>query len=225
VKDFYKLSIFNILFTILVGCVFPIQTQVFVGEQNNIMLGVVDYAESPYAVLYYKDNQLVRADDYFAKGIHPLRIVMVNNTKDCIEINPKSIFLTQYSISEDVGFVLPVFVFCSAVTAAVTGVCFWNDYRDWHPYGYCERAKRAVLFGAAVTFYATFAAALISLGNENIFVKDYILHKPIVIEPGKKIETLVLLERTSYKRLFNFRVFTQDSQDIAAVFDVDLRTV
>lgn len=220
----YVKQILNIVLVTLISCTVSLQAQIFKNQRNNIDLTIVDYMDNQDAILYYKEGQVIRANDFMTKGAHPLCIMVVNNSDNFIEISPKSIFLAQYLISKDTNFILPVFLFCSVITIGVTGAYAWSDYKDFHPYGFFERAKRSVKFGMTVTLYSTIVSGLINLENSQLFMKEYILHKSMIIAPGEKIETFILLDSKSYKRLFNFRVFAKDTQDIAAVFDVDLRT-
>jgi hypothetical protein len=232
-KNIFNKQIFNLVLVALIGCVVPLQAQVFKDQKNNIALTVVDYADNPDVLLYYKQNKPIRANTLMVQGAHPLRIVVENKTNQPIEINPKSIFLTQYILplsqedkKIDYTATKAMFGIVGSMAAAVTAIVFSRDYNSYYN-NYSDTILTAAI-GSVTTLYMMSMGFVIDttpdINMQLYFELPVILHESIIIEPGKKVEQLILLTPQGYKRLFNFRVFTKDAQDIAAVFDVDLRT-
>lgn len=236
----YSLKKLTILCSVMVSSVsvqlFCAEKITFSAEQNGIKLDVVDCAvNSPfYSRISNIGTPLVPGlgvQDFTQHGMHPIRISIRNTSTKPVIIAPNSFRmkladlknLNQLMSSAD-EFLLPVFF-----------NCFGAYFGGLLLLGEAESQQRHVSF--SVSNYPVACSWISTIVGLSVYtswslrqnrlkkiqkLEKYFLSKQIVIEPGKTVQKLVLLDGASFHSFFQFRVFNHDQTEYAATFDIEL---
>jgi len=193
----------------------------FEQKQDGITLKVTDYGKKTSSVLGYTPDGALTADKFLAKGIHPVRVCITNNTDKPIMISGRSArlkFIDQQTLAD-------IFQNANLLTSslALDSVALWFGLMAFDKLvglSYWPILNTII----AVRFYY-------SSNNKNEAVSKILkdlsaqeeLRYPEVIQPGKKISKLLLIdERISKKRIFEFLMFDEKHEESITKFEIKL---
>lgn len=218
--------IMNIVLT--TALVIPNLVCAFEHKQDGVTLKVTDYAQKTTSVLGYTPDGALTAEKFLTKGIHPVRITLKNDTNKPVIVSGRSIRLKMIDSENGVQLLHE---------HNLSGIPAWG-----HKLGYYVAG---MLFGQYVfeplyidifriRVFSTVGLICLLRCNSNLankkealtkFFKDLTaeeeLRYPEVIQPGKKISKLLLIdERTNKKRMIDFLVFDEKHEETITKFEI-----
>lgn len=190
-------------------------------KQDNITLKVNDYAQETTSVLGYTPDGALTAEKFLAKGIHPVRITIKNDTNKPVMISGRSMRLKCIDQQGLVDIFQTANLWTSSV--ALDSVALWFGLMAF------DHVILSSYWTITNTVIAINRYYAWSNKNEiiNKMLKDLTtqeeLRYPEVIQPGKKISKLLLIdERISKKRMVDFLVFDEKHEEVITKFEIKL---
>lgn len=191
-------------------------------KQDGITLTVTDYAQKRDSVLGYMPDGALTAEKFLAKGIHPVRMTIKNDTDKSVMISGRSMPRLKCIDQQSLVDIFQKDFTASAVSGAVVrlamymGITYLLDMNSaWYAFD---------MFLVAMYYQS-------AVGNKHevldkIF-KDLLakeeLRFPEMIKPGQKISKLILLdERMNKKRMIEFNVFDEKHEAVIIKFEIKL---
>jgi hypothetical protein len=217
------------------NCLFSVEKATFSAQHNGITLEVTDCTINPsfYNKHYNIGTPLVPeigVQDLTQKGMHPIRIMIYNTSTEPVVIAPNSFRMKLADLKQLEEFfpheetaaiiLLSIFLLYPAGFLAVLEGGHGNNLLPFSLSNYPVTSAwtASALMGC---FYLREALAKDRLKRITKLGK-YFLSEPIVVQPGKMVQKLVLLDGKSFHSCFHVRIFNQDQTDYAATFDVEL---
>lgn len=211
----------------------------FEHKQDGITLKVTDYAQETTSVLGYTPDGALTADAFLTKGIHPIRITLKNDTNKPIMVSGRSIRLKTINQEECVPLLhehnlagIPAWGHKLGSYALGTLIGFYTI--NWGfgsfdvPYITDQNNKMSIIslvglicLSRCSSNLANKEEALTKLFKDLAAQEE--LRYPEVIQPGKKITKLLLIdERTNKKRMVDFLVFDEKHEETITKFEINL---
>ncbi len=230
--------LFGIMLCALSAQLFCAEKITFSAEQNGISLAVVDCTINPpfYFKQFNTGTPLVPGlgvQEFTEKGMHPIRIIIHNTSAKPVVIAQNSFRmkladLTRLDQFFSAGDGIALSFFIGVYGGMFGGFLALREGEDPGRWRYLPFS----LSNYPVT--CSWCTAMIGLsiyGSMSLYqeklkkiqkLEKYFLNKPIIIEPGKMVQKLVLLDGASFHSFFQFRVFNYDQTEYAATFDIEL---
>ena len=207
-------------FTITAALIVPSLLCAFEHKQDGITLKITDYARETTSVLGYTPDGALTAEKFLTKSIHPVRITIKNDTDKPIMISGRSMRLKCI----DQQTLVNIFQKDNLLTTSVG----WDHVLAGALLMVSLRLLTESAWPITCTI-GTFWSYKSMISKHEILgktLKDLTaqeeLRYPEVIQPGKKISKLLLIdERMNKKRMIEFVVF-EKNEEIITKFEIKL---